>query len=110
MIKAPRKEDVDKTRRKLEQCRSLVMHAYVVEIRGELASISSGIGRLESSEQTKEERKLLQKLVRPKNCLHYGKQGCLEGTRAAVLGDILVWAFDGMTGSKMLWLYGVAGV
>lgn len=107
---------MDNVQRRLDQCKSVIMHAYAVEIRAEISAIRNGVGKLQgnaedssSRSQEKLERELLEKLAPPRDSIYYGKQACLVGTRVSILKRIQSWALDDSSASRLFWLFGVAG-
>lgn len=126
----PTEEYVQNLQHQMKEARETLRDAYVVEMGGKISTIADGVSKVKEGVdgvqhgveniqdritkgdkrlEAKDEAELLKSLVPPDGSLHYGKEGCLQGTRIAIIEHIRSWALDGSTAARLFWEFGVAG-
>ena len=116
-----RREEIQRLEQKLEEHKSNISQAFLVEVRAEVGKIQETVQAMGGDNDEERNKALLDKLLPPVNSRWHGRTYCCDGTRRGILDKINSWVGAGhiqecagnpgaqSASSRVFWLYGVAG-
>ena len=93
---ATRREEIQRLEQKLEEHKSNISQAFLVEVRAEVSKIQESVQAMGSDNDEERNKVLLDKLLPPVNSRWHGRTYCCDGTRRGILDKIDSWVGAGL--------------